>query len=268
MTKECFKQIRVTTLNKMSKEEIQQIHPFRIKVSLRKSNISDMEDSIFYYLTSEQLAYFSAELFSYVPNNVLKKLLELHKDETQDMSICTIHYSSITLEHYTTPAIISGNAIRIANGLKFQREKEEIQMEIDALREVNINEKEINGLVPFKLVMARLQDAYSPCYDKIYSSFKTIIINNEKYVNKKDVLEFLNNHKDSGPEITEIPCLSSLNSLINYPVDTRRAKISQFVRKYGKNITLFTLNNKRFFLTEEIEMLLAISRNKYIRQSS
>lgn len=262
---------RLYTWNKMSKEEIQAIPAPEMLQYMVVSQILTVNDEKLLYMTSEQLNYVTAETFSYFPREVLKELYKQHEDETEDVIIMKMRFNVHEKIYYSEETIVSGNAIRLKNGLRLQKEKEIIQKEIDELRHYIIDNYEVDGAIPLKLVLAYIQDAWFLYYfsEKAFLKFSKIkpslvqVPKSHKFygdifVNKQEVLNFINSRLEN-PELPfqDIPKLVSINSLRKYKILGHQRRYAEMKRTFGKKMHILKLKRQDLVLEEEMKMLMA-----------
>lgn len=262
---------RLYTWNKMSKEEIQSIPAPEMLQYMVASQILTVHDEKLLYMTSEQLNYVPADTFSYFPKEVLKELYKQHEDETEDVIIMKMRFNVHEKIYYSEEITVSGNAIRLKNGLRLQEEKEIIQKEIDELRHYIIDNYEVEGSVPLKLVLAYIQDAWFLYYfnEKEFLKFSKIkpssvpIPKSHKFygdvfVKKQEVLDFINGRLEN-PELKfqDIPKLVSVNSLRKYKIIGHQRRYAEMKRVFGKKMHILKLKRQDLVLEEEMKMLMA-----------
>lgn len=262
---------RIGTLNSMTIGQIQSISAHTIVEYINPKSILDLNDEKFFYFTSEQLHYISAKEFSYFPPYVLEELYELHKDETDDVEV--IVYDN-RLDDYQESLIVSGNAKRLKNALRLQQEREMIQKEIDELKCYIIENYEINGAVPLRLVLAYIQDAYFVDFMNEQSFLKKTKIApshvyvpkehkfyGEIFINKQEVIDFLNSKlENKNMKLDKIPKLVSIYSLIKYPMERRIQQYNKVRVAISKdNLLVVKINRQDLIQFDDLMMIIAIA---------
>lgn len=262
---------RIGILNSMSIGQIQKIPAHTIVEYINPKSILDLNDDKFFKLTSEQLNYISAKEFSYFPPYILKELYELHKDETEDVEV--IVYDN-QLDDYQQNLIVSGNAKRLKNALRLQKEREMIQKEIDELKYYIIENYEINGAVPLRLVLAYIQDAYFVDFMNEQSFLKKSKISpvhvcvpkehkfyGEIFVNKQEIIDFLNSKlENKNMKLDRVPKLVSIYSLMQYPMERRIQQYNKVRVAISKNnLLVVKINRQDLIQFDDLMMIIAIA---------
>lgn len=262
---------RVGVLNAMSAGEIRNIPAHTIVEYINPKSVLDFSEDTFFKLTSNQLNYISAKEFSYFPEHILKKLYELHEDETDDVEV--IVYDNV-LDDYQKSLVISGNAKRLKNALRMQQEREIIQSEIDELKHYIIENYEINGAVPLKLVLAYIQDAYFVDFMNEISFLKRSKIKpvnfhipkehkfyGDVFVNKQEVIDFLNSKlENKDMKLDKIPKLVSIYSLMKYPLENRIRQYNKVRKVISKNnLLIIKIHRQELIKYDDLMMIIAIA---------
>lgn len=264
---------RIGVLNSMSIGQIQKIPAHTIIEYINPKSILDLNDDKFLKLTSEQLNYISAKEFSYFPPYILKELYELHKDETDDVKVI-VYNNQLDDYDYQQSLIVSGNAKRLKNALRLQKEREMIQKEIDELKYYIIENYEINEAVPLRLVLAYIQDAYFVDFINEQSFLKKAKMNpaqvcvpkdhkfyGEIFVNKQEVIDFLNSKlENKNMKLDKIPKLVSIYSLMQYPMERRIQQYNKVRVAISKdNLLVVKINRQDLIQFDDLMMIIAIA---------
>ena len=257
----------------MSIGQIQKIPAHTIIEYINPKSILDLNDDKFLKLTSEQLNYISAKEFSYFPPYILKELYELHKDETDDVKVI-VYNNQLDDYDYQQSLIVSGNAKRLKNALRLQKEREMIQKEIDELKYYIIENYEINEAVPLRLVLAYIQDAYFVDFINEQSFLKKAKMNpaqvcvpkdhkfyGEIFVNKQEVIDFLNSKlENKNMKLDKIPKLISIYSLMQYPMERRIQQYNKVRVAISKdNLLVVKINRQDLIQFDDLMMIIAIA---------
>lgn len=238
-------------LEMMNEREVQSIDSRNLHFDSRLLSLFCMlHKDIWNWFSYEQLMHMNAKVFNYLSNDVLHMLEMKFKNmdsQKPEMSQIVIRIKDKELKIYSEPLIE-----KIRRSLEIKQEKlrktKDIQLNLLKLQEYNSKSDEY--LIPISIVTKALT----------ILDTSTLNLVENKYIKKRDLLDYLESICNQTVRLEEIPKLDTVENIVyNYDMYGYKRKYNQLLEsnaRRGKYLSFYTGYKTYYLYDDIIEVIL------------